>query len=93
MTHVATLSPIPSELPPGVEPDSDYWHCLIAEKPAAAFLNVTPRKMQHWRQQGDGPPYIRLSARSVKYTRGRLKKYADERLRISTADPGPEAAP
>ena len=69
--------------------NGDYWHSLIAEKPAAAFLNVTPRKMQQWRQQGGGPPYFRLSARSVKYTRARLKKYADERLRTSTADPGP----
>ena len=68
----------------------DYWHRLIAEKPAADFLDVTPRKMQQMRQHGDGPPYVRLCARCIKYTRVRLKKYADERLRTSTADPGPE---
>ena len=68
----------------------DYWHGLIAEKPAGVFLDVTPRKMQQWRQHGDGPLYIRLSPRLVKYTRARLKKHADERLRRSTADPGPE---
>ena len=70
----------------------DYWHSLIAEKPAGVFLGVTSRKMQKWRQDGDGPPYVRLSARCIKYTRARLKRYADERLRASTSDPGPEGA-
>ena len=73
----------PTDVPP--VNGSDYWHALIPEKPAGVFLDVTTRKMQKWRQDGNGPPYIRLSARCVKYTRARLKRYADERLRTSTA--------
>ena len=69
----------------------DYWHSLIAEKPAGVFLGVTSRKMQKWRQDGDGPPYVRLSARCIKYTRAQLKKYADERLWASTSDSGPNS--
>ena len=68
----------------------DYWHGHIPEKQAGVYLDVTSRKMQKWRQDGDGPPYIRLSARCVKYTRARLKRYADERLRTSTALQGSE---
>ena len=90
MTALAIGPLTSSELPPAVETDPDYWHSLIDEKSAADFLNVTPRKMQQWRQHGDGPPYIRLSPRLVKYTRARLKRHADECLRRSTADPGPE---
>ena len=89
MTELATV-PLPSpELPPDVETDTDYWHGLIDERLAADFLDVTPRKMQQWRQHGDGPPYILLSPRLVKYTRARLKRHADECLRRSTVDPGP----
>ncbi len=89
MNELAIVPPTPSELPPDIETDADYWHGLIDERLAADFLDVTPRKMQQWRQHGDGPLYIRLSPRLVKYTRARLKRHADERLRRSTADPGP----
>ena len=93
MNELATVPPASSELPPVVETDADYWYGLIGEKSAADFLDVTPRKMQQWRQHGDGPPFFRLSPRLVKYTRARLKRHAEECLRTSTADPGPEAAP
>ena len=68
--------------------DLDYWNTLIDEQAAAAFLNVTRRTVQEMRQRGDGPPYVRLSARCIRYTRARLKEYADKHLRTSTADPG-----
>ena len=89
--------------PPGIPPedgeasppnqflDAEYWDALIPEEPAGAFLGVTPRTMQKMRQRGDGPPYIVLSSRCLRYTRRRLKKYADARLRTSTSDPGAEA--
>ncbi len=70
--------------------DLDYWNALIDEQAAAVFLDLTRRTVQQMRQSGDGPPYVRLSARCIRYTRARLKKYADERLRTSTADPGPD---
>ena len=70
--------------------DLDYWNTLIDEQAAAAFLNVTRRTVQGMRQCGDGPAYIRLSSRCIRYTRRLLKEYADKRLRTSTSDPGPE---
>ncbi len=71
--------------------DSGYWHELIPETEAADFLNVTPRSLQSWRQRGDGPPFFRISARCIKYTRFRCKAWYDARMRSSTSDPG-EAA-
>ena len=72
--------------------DLNYWNTLIDENAAAAFLDVTRRTVQQMRQSGDGPAYIRLSSRCIRYTRRLLKKYADEHLRASTADPGSEGA-
>ncbi len=75
-----------------VEADLAYWNALIDEKAAGDFLGLTPRTMQAMRQRGGGPPYIVVSARCLRYTRRRLKTWADERVRTSTSDPGQAAA-
>ena len=90
MTEVTALAPSPAAVPPGAEVDADYWLSLVAEKAAADFLNVTTRTMQSLRQRGGGPRFMRLSARCIRYTRADLKAWAEERLRTSTADTGPE---
>ena len=72
--------------------DRVFWHELIDEKPAADFLDVKPRTMQKWRQTGEGPEYVRLSARCIRYTRALLRAYAEARIRKSTSDPGEGAA-
>ena len=78
--------------PPSEINDPAYWHELIPETEAAEFLDLTPRSMQAMRQRGDGPKFIRLSSRCIKYTRTLLKTYADARLCSSTSDPGAAAA-
>ena len=79
--------------PPSAIDDPAFWHELIPETDAADFLDLTPRSMQAMRQRGDGPPFFRLSARCVKYTRFRCKAWYDARMRSSTSDPGqPQAA-
>ena len=74
------------------EADPDYWHSLVDEKVAAAFLDLTPRTMQAYRQRGGGPKFIVLSSRCIRYRRIDLKAWADARIRTSTADQGPAAA-
>ncbi len=71
--------------------DPDYWFGLIADKVASGYLNVTVRLMQKMRQNGDGPRYIRLSSRCIRYRRIDLREWSEARIRTSTADPG-EAA-
>ncbi len=73
--------------PPSEIDDPAFWYELIPETEAADFLDLTPRSMQAMRQRGDGPPFFRLSARCVKYTRYRLKRWYDARVRKSTSDP------
>ena len=83
-----------SDLPPDLPRDgtADYWHSLIDEGEAADFLGLQKGTIQNKRQAGDGPRFVRLSARCIRYRRIDLKAWADERLVSSTSDPGPKAA-
>ena len=70
---------------------ADYWHALIDERPAAEFIGVTPRTIQSYRQKGDGPKFIRISSRCIRYRRCDLRNWVETRLRNSTADTGKAA--
>ena len=74
--------------PPSVIDDPEYWHALIDEDAAGDFLDVTPRSMQKWRQTGDGPPFVRISSRCIRYTRLNCRTWYEARLRASTSDAG-----
>ncbi len=74
------------------EGDPTFWNSLIDEKSAAAFLGLTDRFMQHRRQQGDGPRYVAVSSRCIRYRRIDLRAWSEARLRSSTSDPGLVAA-
>ena len=89
-TSAVALATVDQAPEPGSDPG--FWHELIGEKLAADFVDLTPRSMQGMRQRGGGPPFVRISARCVKYTRFRLKRWYDARLRNSTSDPGQAAA-
>ncbi len=59
---------------------------LLSEVQAAALLNFTPRCLQAWRQRGGGPPFVRVSARAIRYRRRDLTLWAAARLHVSTSD-------
>ena len=63
----------------GPPESSDYWHGLINEKAAAAFLKLKDRTLQSYRQKGGGPKYIQLSSRCLRYRRIDLKAWATGR--------------
>ncbi len=71
--------------PAQVPADNDYWDGYIDERPAAEFINFSVAFLQNLRYRGGGPPYSKIG-RNVRYTRRRLKAWADERVRTSTAD-------
>ena len=71
--------------------DQEFWYSLITEKDAAAFLNLTDRTMQAYRQKGGGPKYIHLSSRCLRYRRIDLHNWAEARVRTSTSDTGQAA--
>ena len=73
----------PTEQPTERDPD-----VLLRETEAASFLGFTPRALQAWRQRGEGPLFVRISARAIRYRRRDLISWSEERLRISTSDSG-----
>jgi hypothetical protein len=77
---------VPPECTTNEECELAFWFELIAESPAADFVGVEPRTMQGYRQRGDGPPYIRLSFRCIRYRRIDLREWAEKRRRTSTSD-------
>ena len=65
-----------------------FWHSLIDEKEAAAFLGLERRSMQGFRQRGGGPAFMRISSRCIRYRRIDLRDWAEARMRSSTSDAG-----
>ena len=70
---------------------ADYWHSLIDEIEAGKFLGLSPRTMQLHRQRGGGAPYVRISARCIRYRRADLRDWSADRIRTSTSDQGGDA--
>ena len=64
---------------------------LLTEAEAAETLGFTTRFLQNRRHRGDGPRYVRISARAIRYRPQDLSAWAEVRLRTSTSDPGQEA--
>ncbi len=65
---------------------------LLTEAQAARLLNFTPRFLQARRARGDGPPFVSISARAIRYRRIDLLDWIESRIRTNTSDCGPDAA-
>ena len=61
---------------------------LIDERDAAASLGLQPRTLQEWRRRGDGPAFVRVSSRCIRYRPEDLENWAADRVRVSTSDDG-----
>ena len=62
---------------------------LLTPSDAAIYLSMTPRFLEVRRHLGDGPRYVRISSRAIRYFRSDLKAWCQARRRTSTSDPGP----
>lgn len=52
---------------------------LMTTEEAAEFLGFSPRMLEKRRHRGDGPPYVRISSRAVRYRPEALRRWLDER--------------
>lgn len=52
---------------------------LLDEKAAAARLGLKPKTLQRWRWRGEGPAYVKLSARAVRYSPEALAEFIETR--------------
>ena len=84
----STIGRITSANPAGAnEPDH-----LVRQEEAAALLSVTARCMENWRHRGEGPKFVRIFGRCIRYRRSDLDDWIERRIRTSTSDQGADAA-
>lgn len=74
------------------KPGVPVFDQLVRQEEAAALLSVSPRCMENWRYRGEGPDFVRVSGRCVRYRRSDLDKWIEERVRTNTSDRGNDAA-
>ncbi|WP_322867736.1 helix-turn-helix transcriptional regulator [Aquicoccus sp. G2-2] len=60
---------------------------LMDEKEAASILCYSVRALQNWRHRGGGPKYIRVSARSIRYTHGDLIEWINRHRVANSSQP------
>ncbi|HEY8535206.1 MAG TPA: helix-turn-helix domain-containing protein [Vicinamibacterales bacterium] len=65
---------------------------LIDEDEAAELLGLAPRTLQTWRHRGEGPPYVRISSRCIRYRVADLEAWAAGLVQRSTPDDGTAGA-
>ena len=66
---------------------------LFTESAAAHRMGVSPRTLQKWRITGEGPPFVRLSSRCIRYRLQDMADWTQGRLRRSTSQTGHESTP
>jgi len=62
---------------------------LLTPDQAADMLGVTPRVLERWRGCGDGPVFVRLTRKTIRYRIENIEAFISANLRTSTA-PGAE---
>ena len=55
---------------------------------ASRIVGFPPCTLDTWRSRGDGPPFLKLGGRSVRYQRRALFQWLAERQRRNTSDTG-----
>lgn len=61
---------------------------LLNTKEAANFLNLSCAFLERDRWAGAKVPFIKISARAVRYRLADLESYIQSRVRLSTTDKG-----
>jgi hypothetical protein len=61
---------------------------LLTEGEAARAIGLTPRFLQNRRHRGDGPPFVQISSRCIRYEPEALRAWVARHRRMSTSDSG-----
>lgn len=59
---------------------------LWTTEQAAEWLGFTARMLEARRQHGNGPSYVRISARAVRYFPGDVRSWAANRLKMTISE-------
>jgi predicted DNA-binding transcriptional regulator AlpA len=67
-------------------PNGDGHDDLLTTRQVSAWLNVSTQWLDIGRHRGYGPHYIRMSQRCVRYKRGDVLDWLEQRTRASTME-------
>jgi hypothetical protein len=67
---------------------AEQLRILLNEDEAGRAIGLTARFLTERRRKGDGPPFVRISSRCVRYRPADLQSWAESLLRTSTSDSG-----
>ena len=56
--------------------NSDY----LSETQTAKYLNISKKSLQRWRFNRQGPPYVKLNIKTIRYRREDLDHWMKERI-------------
>lgn len=59
---------------------------LLDEAAAARYLDLSPKALQNWRAAGDGPVFVRISSRCIRYEPEKLMEFIEARRKKSTSE-------
>lgn len=79
-------APIPCRHRAAPENEHAFLEALIGEQEAAVFLGFAIKTLQNWRVIGQGPKFVRPSARAIRYRRKDLIAWAEQHLVASTSE-------
>jgi predicted DNA-binding transcriptional regulator AlpA len=84
-THAPPRSTEVGEGPAG-RPLPHDRDALLFTAEAAFLLGLSPRTLETLRLRGDGPPFIAVSSRAIRYRRSDLEAWISNRRRRSTSE-------
>ena len=73
-------------------PARKYESPFMTTAQAAEYLQVSKAYLQRLRVTGDGPIFLKVSARRVLYSLEDIARWLEIQRRRSTVDPGPETS-
>ena len=68
--------------------DANDTRALVDERAAANFLCLSERTLRNWRTRGNGPKFVKISTRCIRYRVQDLLDWAERKTRRSTSDLG-----
>ena len=87
MRQYAANSMASADQPAG-RPIPEHTDALLFTSEAAFLTGLRKRTLEAKRLRGGGPPFVRISARAVRYRRKDLMDWIETRLVSTTSDPG-----
>lgn len=58
---------------------------LLTEEHASRILAVSPRTLRNWRTLGQGPAFVKISGRCIRYRVSDLYVFIEQRVQSSTS--------